>query len=84
MMQVISFITSNWGMLTSILAALLTAASLITRMTDTPKDDQVVKKIASFVSFLKPKDQGGGVKAPLTTAKERQADADLFRKHDRK
>lgn len=67
MEAVIAWFIANSGVLTAILGALLTLASLITGLTSTPKDDEWVRKIASFLSFLQPSDAEGTVKPPLTS-----------------
>ncbi len=55
------------------LAALLTLATLITRATKSPKDDQAlasVKRLLGRLSILDHHDSGRMVKAPLTRATE--------------
>lgn len=48
--------------------ATLTAASLIAKLTPTPKDDEVIAKIIAYVSFLPPKGKGA-LKLPFTKVK---------------
>ena len=62
------WLTSNWQLLVSVLFALLTLASLITKFTKTPKDDEIVRKIISWLSFLQPSGLGG-LKLPGTPAR---------------
>jgi hypothetical protein len=69
-MGVFTFFTENWQVLGAIVGALLTLASLITALTDTPKDDEWVRKIAGWLSFLQPRSSVGTVKAPLTAPSE--------------
>ncbi len=64
--DIISWFLGNWGVLLSLVFALLGVAQLITGLTNTPKDDAVVRKILDFLSFLKPKDAAGTFKVPLT------------------
>jgi hypothetical protein len=55
------------------LAALLTLATIITRATKSPKDDQAlasVKRVLGRLSILDHHDSGRMVKAPLTRASE--------------
>lgn len=63
------FLTEHWDTLTTIVGILMAVASLVTGLTDTPKDDSVLAKVRSFlalVGLLQPKDSPGTVKAPLT------------------
>lgn len=69
--DVISWVLGNWELLVSALFALLTAASIVTRFTSTPDDDAFVRKLIGWLSFLRPGDQGGSVKVPLTSARDR-------------
>ena len=62
----VSWIVENWRVLAEVVFALLTVAGLITGLTNTPKDDEIVRKIVGFLGFLKPADQPGTVKLPLT------------------
>ena len=45
---------------------LLSAASLITGLTPTPKDDSVVHWLIGLLSFVTPADQASTFKLPLT------------------
>lgn len=63
------YLLANYDTILAALGALLTAASLITRLTPTPKDDEVVRKILSFLSFLQPKGAEGLLKVPGTAAR---------------
>lgn len=69
--DVIAWLVSNWELLLSAIVGLLTVASIVTRFTDTPADDAFVKKLLGFFSLLRPSDQGGGAKVPLTSARDR-------------
>lgn len=82
-MSVVTFVLSNWDLILAVLSALLTVASLVTKFTASPKDDEVVRKIIAFLSFLQPKDAPGTVKLPgtkpaLTTPSEEAEDKGFF------
>lgn len=65
MAAVLAFLTAHG---VAILTALVTVASLITGMTNTPKDDSVVATIRNFLSrfgLLTYADAPGSVKLPL-------------------
>lgn len=64
------FIAEHWELG---LAALLALASIITRITPTPKDDQAlatVRRALGRLSILDHADSGRTLKAPLTRATE--------------
>lgn len=63
------WITENWDTLVAIVTAGLALASLITRLTPTPKDDEFVRRLVGFLSFLRPADSDEVFKAPFTKAK---------------
>lgn len=63
------WITDNWGAITSLIIGLLSVASIITKLTPSPKDDAVVAKLLAWVSFLQPRG-AGTLKIPLTTPRE--------------
>jgi hypothetical protein len=65
MADLFTFVVSNWDTILALLGALLTLASLVTALTPSPKDDEVVRKLLAFFSFLQPKDSAGTVKAPM-------------------
>lgn len=82
-MSVIAFILAHWDVILAVVSALLTVASLVTKLTPSPKDDEVVRKIMAFFSFLQPKDVPGVVKMPgtkpaLTTPAEDAEDRGMF------
>lgn len=52
------------GLVSVALPALLALASVVTRFTKTPKDDEVVRKALAILSVLNPGDAGGGLKLP--------------------
>jgi hypothetical protein len=64
-----SFILENYDTILAAVGALLTAASLVTKLTPTPKDDEVVRKVLAFLSFLQPKG-AGLLKVPGTPARQ--------------
>lgn len=51
-MAFITFITANWAALVGVLAALLSVAALIAKLTPTPKDDAIIAKILYVVNLL--------------------------------
>lgn len=51
-MEAITWITENWETVGTLIAAVVTVASIISSMTDTPKDDAVVSKIKRIVDAL--------------------------------
>ena len=51
-MEAINWIQENWAAVLSVLTALVTLASAISAMTDTPKDDAVVSKLKRFIDML--------------------------------
>jgi hypothetical protein len=63
------FILEHYETILAALSALLVAASLITKLTPTPKDDEIVRKLLAFLSFVQPRGVSG-VKAPLSPPKE--------------
>lgn len=63
--------TENWQTLAAVPAAVLAVASLITKLTKSPKDDQVVAKITAWLSFLQPKGMGG-LKFPVSPPKKEE------------
>ena len=62
------WLVENWDEISLGLAALLTVATIITKWTPTPKDDEWLAKVVGFLSFL-PSKGVGGVKAPFTPLK---------------
>ena len=59
-----------WPAILGALTALVAAASIITGMTETPKDDAIVnwiKKVLKFFAGVTHKDEAGTFKMPLTT-----------------
>lgn len=79
MADLVAFVLSNADTLLAVLGALLTLASLVTALTPSPKDDEVVRKLVAFFSFLQPHDSVGTVKAPLRAPAPR-VDAPLIQK----
>lgn len=65
MSQVVAWVVAHWAEIAGVIAALLTLASIVTALTPTPKDDEVVRKIASFLSFLQPRTSAGTLKPPF-------------------
>lgn len=63
--EAIGFLRDHYGELLTALGALLSLASVITGLTPSPKDDEVVRKIIAFLSFLTPRDASGTFKPPF-------------------
>jgi hypothetical protein len=51
-MEAINWIQENWAAVLSVLTALVTLASAVSALTDTPKDDAVVSKLKRFIDML--------------------------------
>lgn len=60
------FIIENWEEISIAVASLVTAASIIIRMTPSKKDDAIFNKVVGFFSALGLKD---GFKVPFTPIK---------------
>lgn len=50
-----------------LLTAVYALVSIIVRLTPSPKDDEILRKILEYVSFLRPRDNPEVFKLPLTT-----------------
>lgn len=64
------WLTEHWEMISSVLGVLVTIASIITGLTDTPLDNTVVdviKKILAQISFAQPRNAEGSIKLPGTS-----------------
>lgn len=46
------YITTNWVEITAIIGSIVTTASLIVKLTPTPKDDAILAKVISVLGFL--------------------------------
>lgn len=71
-MKIIEWFASNWDVILMVSGAVLSLASIVTKLTPTPTDDKVVdfiKNLLARLSVLQPKGVSG-VKAPLTKPKE--------------
>lgn len=66
MTDIIDFVQGNWDTILEVFAAVVALASVIVRLTPTPKDDEWLAKVLGFLSFLKPL---RGYKVPLTPLK---------------
>ena len=53
------WIVANWDVLVGLVGGVLALATGITKLTPSPKDDEVVKKIVGFFSILEHADVGG-------------------------
>lgn len=72
-MEALTWIWEHGEELLAILAALVTAASVITKLTPTPKDDEVLRVIVAWISALHPKG-AGWLKMPLTPPRKSEGD----------
>ena len=68
-----AWVVSHWPEITGALGALLTLAAAVTAMTPTPKDDEVVRKIVAWLSFLQPRTSSGTLKMPGTSPAPEEA-----------
>lgn len=64
-MTVIQWLLDNYQTIIGAAALIMSGASVIAGLTPTPKDDAVISKIISFLSFLKSKDAQGTFKVPF-------------------
>ena len=55
-----NFVMENWDRLVLIVTGVVTTASIIVKMTPTPKDDKVLAKIIKFLNFLAINTKGNG------------------------
>ncbi len=68
------WLLSNWDSIVTVCTAVVTAASVVTRLTPTPKDDEAVAAVRRFlgrVSLLDHKDAPNTVKMPGKKASSR-------------
>lgn len=63
-----SWLMEHYQELLGVAFAALTVASAVTKLTPTPKDDEVVKKLLGWLSFLNPKGVAG-LKLPMSAPK---------------
>lgn len=74
----ISGIVELWPVIAAALSGLVAVATLVTRLTPSPADDEWVRKVAGWLSFLQHADVGGA-KVPLTRPRPAPADEPLIR-----
>ena len=60
-----SWILEHWSEVLQIIGSFVAAATIITGLTPTPKDDEWLKKIVSALSFVTSKDKEGTFKVPF-------------------
>ena len=68
-----SWLLAHWGEILAAAGAVLGAASIITRMTPTPKDDQAlarVRRVLGRLSMLQPPQSARRFKMPLVPPTE--------------
>ena len=67
-MEAINWVLAHWVQLGEAVLALLTAASIITGLTPTPKDDEALawfRQLLRRIGFLRSSDEPGTLKLPL-------------------
>lgn len=52
MSELINWVTANWDSVLGIVTAIVTVASLVVKLTPTPKDDAVLAKILAVFKLL--------------------------------
>lgn len=52
MAEIITWIKTNWGAITSIIGQIVILATAITALTPTPKDDGIILTIKKFLSIF--------------------------------
>jgi hypothetical protein len=65
------WISENWDLISAVAGALLSVASIIVGLTDTPLDNTVlgiIQRILGRISFVQPRDAEGSLKMPGTSA----------------
>lgn len=65
-----NWLLEHYDELITLIGVLLTAATIITKLTPTPKDDEILLQIVNWFSILKPKDAKGLFKAPCSKVKD--------------
>ena len=59
------WILVNWDLMLEALFGIMSVASIIVKLTPSPKDDEILKRVLHWVSFLRPR--GDGIfKMPMT------------------
>ena len=64
-MEAIKWLAEHYDEILAIIGALLTVASIVTKLTPTPKDDEVLRQLLAWFSVLQPRGQGS-VKLPFS------------------
>ena len=59
------WLTENWEEMGMIVSGVLSVASVVTKLTPSPKDDEILKQIIAWLSFLQPRGVSG-MKMPMT------------------
>lgn len=85
-MEQLQWLADNWGAILVGLSALLSLASAITRLTPSPKDDEVVSVLQDAIgrlSLLDHHDSPRTVKGPLArTWRSDRTEDDIRREHE--
>ena len=68
MTELFAFIAEHWAEISAVASGLISVATVVVKMTPSPKDDEWLKKATGFLSFLQHKDVGG-LKLPGFPAK---------------
>lgn len=64
------WLTENWELISQIAGVVITIATIITGLTDTPIDNtivDVIRRIFAQLSFAEPRDAEGSLKLPGTS-----------------
>lgn len=51
-MDILTWLTENWADIATVVSSLIASASVITALTPTPKDDNILKKIKEFLNVI--------------------------------
>ncbi len=60
-----SWLLTNWDAVAGIAALAVALATAVSRLTPTPKDDEVLKKVVGALSILTHRDRPSSLKLPL-------------------
>ena len=51
-MDILTWLTEDWADIATVVSSLIASASVITALTPTPKDDNILKKIKEFLNVI--------------------------------
>lgn len=66
------WLAENWTLIVETAGAVLALATVVTKLTPSPKDDAVLREIVSIFSLLEHRDVGG-IKPPTRRAKRAES-----------